>query len=145
MAQGGIMEVAARQAEDLAELAERHGLRLIVAFGSRAKGKAHPGSDLDIAVLPKQGVEISFRGLVDLAGDLQRVFPDAEVDASLIPHADPLFLKKIFEGGVLLYGAEVEFRRYRVYAFRRYSEYLPYLSLEEEATRRLVSRLSHAD
>jgi uncharacterized protein YutE (UPF0331/DUF86 family) len=27
--------------------AERHGLRLIVAFGSRATGRSHPGSDLD--------------------------------------------------------------------------------------------------
>jgi predicted nucleotidyltransferase len=139
------MEIAAQQSHDLADLAERHGLRLIVAFGSRAAGREHPGSDLDIAVLPRQGVEISFRGLADLAADLEEVFPAAEVDASLIPHADPLFLKKIFEGGVLLYGDEVEFRRYRVYAFRRYSEYLPYLRLEEEITSKLVARLRHAD
>jgi predicted nucleotidyltransferase len=139
------MRITSEQARDLAGVAERHGLRLIVAFGSRATGRAHPNSDLDIAVLPKPGREISLHSLAGLAADLSGVFPTAEADVSLIPHADPLFLKKIFETGILLYGDEAEFRRYRVYAFRRHSEYLPYLRLEEAATRRLVRRLSHAD
>lgn len=39
----------------------------------------------------------------------------------------------------------MEFRRYRVYAFRRYGEDLPYLRLEEAATRTLVRRFRHAD
>ena len=139
------MRITSEQARDLAGVAECHGLRLIVAFGSRAMGRSHPGSDLDIAVLPEPGREVSLRGLAGLAADLSRIFPAVEADVSLIPRADPLFLKKIFETGILLYGDEAEFRRYRVYAFRRHSEYLPYLRLEEAATRRLVSRLSHAD
>jgi predicted nucleotidyltransferase len=126
-------------------VAARHGVRLIVAFGSRATGRAHAKSDLDIAVLPEPGREVSLGDLADLAAALARIFPDVEVDVSLMPHADPLFLKKIFETGVLLHGDAAEFRRYRVYAFPRFSEYLPYLRLEEEATRRLVRRLSHAD
>ncbi|MDR7520999.1 MAG: nucleotidyltransferase domain-containing protein [Armatimonadota bacterium] len=139
------MDLTAQQAERLAQVAARFGLRLIVAFGSRATRRVHAGSDLDLAILPAPGREIGFRELADLLADLFAIFPDADVDLALIPHADPLFLKKIFETGVLLYGDAVEFRRYRVYAFRRYSEYLPYLRLEEAATRALVRRLCHAD
>jgi predicted nucleotidyltransferase len=139
------MQLTARQAEDLATLATRFGLRLVVAFGSQVAGRSHPGSDLDIAVLSAPGRDVTFRDLADMTADLSRVFPGVDVDVSVISHADPLFLKKIFETGVLLYGDPVEFRRYRVYAFRRYSEYLPYLRLEEETTRRLVRRLRHAD
>jgi predicted nucleotidyltransferase len=114
------------QRDHLALVAARHGLRLIVGFGSRVRGQPHPRSDLDLA-------------------DLSTVFPGVELDLVFLPHADPLFLKKIFETGVLLHGDPVEFRHYRVYAFRRYSEYLPYLRLEEAATRRLIRQLRHAD
>lgn len=139
------MEVQTHQAEALAGIARRFGLRLIVAFGSQTAGRTHPGSDLDLAVLPTPGNEITFDVLADMIAKLSKVFPRVDVDVSLIPHADPLFLKKIFETGVLLCGDAVEFRRYRVYAFRRYSEYLPYLRVEEAATRALVQRLHHAD
>ena len=139
------MHISGQQERDLTGVAEKHGLRLIVAFGSRVTGKDHPKSDLDLAVLPSPGAEVPVGTLADLSADLARIFPGVEVDVSLMPHADPLFLKKIFETGVLLHGDEVEFRRYRVYAFRRYSEYLPYLGIEEAATRRLVEGLRRAN
>lgn len=138
------MQTSEQQARDLAGVAERHGLRLVVAFGSRVTEKDHPGSDLDLAVLPSSGAEVPISTLSGLIADLAGIFPDDRVDVSLIHHADPLFLKKIFETGVLLHGDEAEFRRYRVYAFRRYSEYLPYLRIEDAATRRLVERMRHA-
>jgi len=137
--------MSGQQARDLTGVAEKHGLRLIVAFGSRVAGKDHADSDLDLALLPSSGAEAPIGALGDLIADLARIFPGVEVDVSLMTHADPLFLKKIFETGVLLHGDEVEFRRYRVYAFRRYSEYLPYLRIEEAATRRLVEGLRRAN
>lgn len=139
------MHITEQQARDLTGVAEKHGLRLIVAFGSRVTGKDHPDSDLDLAILPSPGAEVPIGTLSELIADLAGIFPSVEVDVSIIPHADPLFLKKIFETGVLLHGDEVEFRRHRVYAFRRYSEYLPYLQIEEAATRRLVEGSRHAN
>jgi predicted nucleotidyltransferase len=138
------MEISPEQANELARVAERHGLRLIVAFGSRVTGRSHAGSDLDLAVLPKPGKSISMRSFGELAADLSRVFPQVEVDLSVIPYADALFLKKIFETAVLLSGEETDFRRYRVYAFRRFSEYRPYLQREAQAARALIHRLRHA-
>jgi predicted nucleotidyltransferase len=133
------------QGDHLARIAARHGLRLIVGFGSRVRGQPHPRSDLDLAVLPSAGADLQLEAFSAMLADLSTVFPGVELDLVFLPHADPLLLKKIFETGVLLHGDPVEFRRYRVYAFRRYSEYLPYLRLEEEATRRLIRQLRHAD
>ncbi len=138
------MEIAQQQTRDLAHLADQHALRLIVAFGSRVTGRTHSASDLDLAVLPAPGTDMSPSALADFAADLSRVFPGVEVDISIISYADALFLKKIFETAVLLYGDESEFRRYRVYAFRRFSEYEPYLRREAQAARALIRRLRHA-
>ena len=138
------MEITAQQVLDLARVADQYGLRLIVAFGSRATGRTHPASDLDLAVLPEPGTDMSLGALADLTADLSRAFLGAEVDVSIISQADALFLKKIFETAVLVHGDETEFRRYRVYAFRRFSEYQPYLRREAQAARALIHRLRHA-
>ena len=138
------MEISAEQAGELARVAQRHGLRLVVAFGSRATGRTRSDSDLDLAVLPSSGEDLPLSAFADLVADLSRVFPGVEVDVSLIPHADALFLKKIFDTGMRLFGDETEFRRFRVYAFRRFSEYQPYLRQEAQAARALIHRLRHA-
>ncbi|MDR7542925.1 MAG: nucleotidyltransferase domain-containing protein [Armatimonadota bacterium] len=133
-----------QQRERLREIASRHRLRLIVAFGSAVTGRTHLGSDLDLAVLPADGLELSLDDFAHLRAGLADVFAPAEVDLALMSRADPLFLRKIFETAVLLYGDGRTFRWYRVYAFRRFSEYLPYLRVEAESTRTLVRRLRHA-
>ncbi len=50
------MEIICRQ---LAELARRHGAARLVLFGSRARGDAAPGSDIDLAVY---GMPLEERG-----------------------------------------------------------------------------------
>jgi predicted nucleotidyltransferase len=131
------------QRQGLADLGRRFGLRLVVAFGSRVTGRAHPDSDLDVAILPSQA-PVSFATLADISAELSRLFRGVEIDIGLIPRADPLFLKKIFETGQLLVGDQRLFADYRVYAHRRYGDYLPYLRLETEATRRMIAVLRHA-
>lgn len=142
--QRGGLPVSPSQREELARLARRYRLRMVVAFGSAVTGKTHPRSDLDLAVLPEAGVEFSVGEWLRLWGDLDRILAPWEVDLADLARADPLFLRKVFETAVLLYGDEREFRWYRVYAFRRFSEYLPYLRLEVQATRKLVARLRDA-
>jgi predicted nucleotidyltransferase len=36
--------------QKLAEIAQRYDLDLVIVFGSQARGQAHPGSDIDVAV-----------------------------------------------------------------------------------------------
>jgi predicted nucleotidyltransferase len=35
------------------EIARRHGVLLLVQFGSSVTGRMHPGSDVDLAQLPR--------------------------------------------------------------------------------------------
>jgi predicted nucleotidyltransferase len=37
---------------DLEPIARKHGLKLVVLFGSQVTGHAHPESDVDVAALP---------------------------------------------------------------------------------------------
>lgn len=120
-----------------AELAQKHGVLLLVQFGSSVSGKVHPSSDLDVAVLLEHAPE-SWQAHADLIADLQALFPSQEVDVSLINRADPLFLRKITERCRLLYGPEERLHELKIYAFKRYQDHRRFLAMEREyVTRKL--------
>jgi len=132
------MEIASTQRTALADLAEKHRLRLVMLFGSHAGGTVHDASDLDIAVQTREGGGLSHRTWLDLQDDLRGVFPDQSVDLAVTDRADPLFLKQIAGRCVLLAGRERDFLEFKIYAYRRYQDYKPYLALE----RRFVENLA---
>ncbi len=101
--------------------------------------RARANSDLDLAVrfagvVPKMAVV----SRVQMA--LQELFPERKVDLAIINRADPLFLKQIAEGCVLLHGSERELAELQMYAFRRYQDHRPYLVMEREYVRRFLTR-----
>lgn len=121
----------------LEEIALRHGIRLILQFGSTVSGRVHPRSDLDLAILLHRS-SVSLRERAELLHDLQSLYPDREVDLVLINHADPLLLKKIMEAPRLLYGPARQVQELRIYAFKRHQDYRKYFDLE----RRFVARIA---
>lgn len=137
------MMLTQEQRVALAEIASRHGLRLVVAFGSRVTGRSHSASDLDIGVLSANG-DARPLDVVDLTVDLSRIFPGEEADVAVLDHADPLFLKEVFETAMRLFGDQREFQRFRLRAFRQFGDYAPYLQIEARATRALIERLRRA-
>ncbi|MDQ7844599.1 MAG: nucleotidyltransferase domain-containing protein [Armatimonadota bacterium] len=132
---------AAETDRALAEVARRHDVRLVIAFGSRAKGKVHPGSDLDLAVLVDRPADHREE---DLGADLQALFPDRIVDVVWLHRADPLLAWEITRAGRLLYGERSEWTRYAIYAWRRFVDYMRFFDLEADAVERGVARLRHA-
>ncbi len=121
----------------LADVAARHGIVLVVQFGSSITGASHARSDTDLAVLLADP-DVSFVRLAELDDDLHALMPDRPVDVAVINRADPLFLKKILETGRLLYGSERRFQELKLYAFRRYQDHRRYLQLERAYVRRAV-------
>lgn len=124
---------------------ETHGLKLAVVFGSVAAGSARLDSDLDIAVdRGERPREFGEHGslVTDIGEAARRAGVDREIDVAYLNHADPLFLKKIFEMAVLVYGADRDFQAWRLRAFRYYQDFKPYLKLEAETARRLAERLA---
>jgi predicted nucleotidyltransferase len=99
----------------LVDLAGRHGWRLVVLFGSVARGE--PGRDLDLAVLP--GAPPSFLEQGRWQSELESLWAPWPVDLLLIgPDLSPVTRYRIFRDGRCLAEAETGlFERERDRAF----------------------------
>jgi len=124
-----------RTPESLSDVCQRHGVVLLLQFGSTVSGPVRPDSDVDLAMLLSDP-ELSFERFGELQHDLQQLFENREIDLSIINRADPLFLKKILERCQLLHGSARRLQELRIYAFKRYQDHRRYLALE----RRYVER-----
>jgi uncharacterized protein len=130
-------------AQNLEQIARRHGIELIVEFGSMVTGQVHARSDRDLAVLlNRDPPALPLEELADLRHELQSLDPAHEVDLAIINHADPLFLKKITERCRLLHGSPRRLAELKIYAFKRYQDHRRYLSLEREYVHRTLGQLS---
>jgi predicted nucleotidyltransferase len=111
-------------------------VRLILAFGSRVNGWLHSNSDLDLAVLHNGESKP-----LEVAADLQDVFPEYEVDVVNLNRANPLLLKSVIKGCQLLAGEKSHYYEFRIHAFHRYQDFKPYLKLEGKLNARRLERL----
>jgi predicted nucleotidyltransferase len=114
---------------DLTSMAERHGIRMLLQFGSTVTGRVHERSDVDLGVVLERS-SIGLRERAELEHDLQSLFPGLKIDLAMLNHADPLFLKQVTDRCRLLHGSEAELRRLKLYAFKRYQDHRRYLDLE---------------
>jgi predicted nucleotidyltransferase len=122
---------------DLAELAKKHGIRLLLQFGSTVRGHAHARSDLDVAVLLDH-VPDSWRRHAELVADLQGTFTQREIDVVILNRADPLLLRKILEACWLLHGEPRALAELKMYGFRRYQDHRRFLRLERDFVARTL-------
>ena len=114
---------------DLDRIAQRHGIRLLLQFGSTVGGPIHERSDVDLGLVLDQP-SLALRQYGDLEHDLHALFPGRKLDLAILNHADPLFLKQVTENCRMLHGSQAELRRLKLYAFKRYQDHRKYLDLE---------------
>ena len=87
----------------LTEFAEKHGIILVILYGSRAEGTADENSDWDIAVMPKHRTHPD---RYEVLAALDRVF-EIEIDSCLIDSdSDPLHRWEVFRLGKVMYEDE---------------------------------------
>lgn len=127
-------------APGLNELARRFGIRVILQFGSTVTGTTHDRSDVDLAV-QLDTPDVSLETILEMQEALQSRFPGREVDVAILNRADPLFRKKIMEGCRMLFGTAQDFARLRLYSFKTYQDFQPYLELERQSVARRLSAL----
>lgn len=127
------------QAQSLDEVAKRHGIQLLLQFGSTVTGQTHVDSDLDLAAVFDEP-PASFLDIGGVVADLQALFPGREVDLVVLNHADPLLLRTITDHAVLLHGTTRRFDEFRMYTFKRYQDHRRFLQLEREYVRRQAAR-----
>ena len=121
--------------EELQQLARSFGLRLVVLFGSRARGTAHEKSDYDLAVSGVAGATHGRRGLsatearvlLRLHAELQQLLRTSRVDLVLLDRASALLAHRVARDGIPLYEAEPgEFVRFCVRAVQRKEDSRPF-------------------
>jgi uncharacterized protein len=122
-------------------VARRHGIRLLLRFGSSVTGLLHQGSDVDLGVILAH-VPASFGAVADCLTDLQTLVPDREVDLVVLNHADPLLLKQVTDHCVLEYGSPRELEALKLYAFKRYQDHRRYLDMEREYVDRTIAAMT---
>jgi len=123
--------------ERLNEIARQYGLDLIVLFGSHARGRAVPGSDVDIAVRAVKRPWGDWNWEFEVANALSKAIQEdgGEVDVVFLNGAAPLLMFEVAQSGQVIFekewGTFSEFRSYaaRVYydnepRFRRQAQYL---------------------
>lgn len=128
--------------EQLQPIAEQYSLRLIVLFGSQARGGTHAGSDADVAVWMERSLSAEER--LDLWGALTRLF-EAEVDLTTLNRAEPLLLYQVASTGQLLYESEEwAWENFKSCSYRRYwdsarffADMVRYVSRRAEEMRRV--------
>ncbi len=117
-------------AEALSAIARRHGIVLIVRFGSTVTGRTHPDSDTDLGILferlPDPNAEL------EAVAALQAIYRHRDVDITLLNRADPLLLKQVTDAAVLEYGSPARLEALRRYAFKRYHDHRPFFEMERE-------------
>lgn len=117
--------------KEIASIAKKHKIKLVMAFGSAVSGNLHERSDIDIAVLSEKS-DVSFNEFADISYDLQGLFENYEVDLVILNHADPLLMKKIIENAKLLYGDAKDYSEFKIYAYKRYIDFKPFLKMEKQ-------------
>lgn len=82
-------------------LADGPPLRLAILFGSRARGRAHARSDVDVAILPADA-DLTLAAEHRLMGEIERAM-GAPVDLVRIDRARPGLRWRIARDGVVLH------------------------------------------
>ena len=125
------------KAVKLSEIARKHSLADIYAFGSRAreivammkKGKIlkhASSSDVDIGIRPKQSSRLSPRDLANVALELEDLFGVNRVDLVLLPGAEPFLALDIIKGELLYTANPLDQAHFELFVLRRAGDLLPF-------------------
>ena len=124
---------------EVAKVAQKYNLALVILYGSQATGKARDGSDVDIAVLGKR--KILSNVLINLDDEFARIFRARELDVKSLHNTNPFFRYQVMRDGVLLYGKNYDYNSYKAYAFRDYHDSKDLLKLKRIIVERRLQAL----
>jgi len=135
------MEITEAQKDQVREIGEKFGLKLILLYGSYAKGTQTELSDLDIAVMGKKPLDFNVH--IKLYGEFSGVFGDIkrDLDVQLLERKDPLFLYQVAKNSQLFYGTTFDYNEFRAYAFRAYRDSKDLRALQDKLMMRYQEHL----
>lgn len=118
-------------------LAEKYHLKLVVLFGSEARNKTHPQSDVDFGFLADR--RLSLKDIAKMQFDFSGILKIGNLEMHDLSNAPPLLLKNIATESILLYEGENSlFNRFKIYGIKIYMEARPLLKLREAALNKFL-------
>ena len=115
----------------IAELAEKYGLSLVLLFGSQVTGKAHAKSDVDIAFLSDNPLDLMQESALSVS--LMQIFKTNFVDIVSLRNASPLLQKEIVNSAIVAYESRKSlFNEFVINAIKKYFETKPLFNLRSE-------------
>ncbi len=110
--------------QEIAIIAKKYELALIVLFGSQATGHTHPKSDTDVGFIAHK--EIDYRESYDINRALARVFKNSNIEEVNLRNVSPELKKQVAEEGILLYEENSSvFDLFKIHASRSYMDTKP--------------------
>ncbi len=137
------MFIGDAQKKKIEQIGRKYNLKLILLYGSYAKGKNQNKSDLDLAVLGNKPLTLD--AMTGIYGTMEQIFgnkAERELDIVSLHRADPLFCYQVAKDSILLYGNITEYNEFRAYAFSRYFDSRDLLKLEKILTKKFQSYLN---
>ena len=123
--------------EKIKEFSEKHGLNLVVLFGSQARNETHAGSDTDIAIMAND--KKSVREISEMQMEFSEMFQIKDIELVDLSGRTPLFLKQVSDDGKVLYEQKPGiFDEFQIYAFKRYVEAKPLFSMHRAFTEQFI-------
>jgi len=112
------------------------GARLIVLFGSAARGDARAPEDLDIGVLSRAPVDS-----IAVTNRFMQLLHVSEIDVADLRRADPVLLMMVARDGLPLFEEQPgEMMRFRSLAIRRFADTKKFRDAERDALRAAIAR-----
>jgi len=131
------MKISREQKKAIKNIAEKYKLSLIMVFGSFAAGNDRVDSDLDIAIVSRQTIDID--RLAKLSTTFGLLF-GKEIDISVMNHANPLHLNQVAKNSQLVFGSQKDFIAFKLGAFHQFNDFTPYFKLEYENNKKIINQ-----
>jgi predicted nucleotidyltransferase len=127
-------EITQEIRDRLAPLFARADIQLVILFGSTARGVTHRRSDLDVAILAKEPLDV-----VETATQVMALLRRSDVDVVDLRRASPLLAMEVVRSGILLYEREPgEYATVCSLAHRRYVDTTKLRLARREALKRFL-------
>lgn len=122
-------------------LAEKYKLRLVVLFGSQARGRVKPDSDIDLAVSAYGG--LSPQDEMALYQELIPFYDRDDIDIINLDRVHNITLRyNVFSDGKILFEKEVNsFKKMLIRAYFEYQDFKKYLERGDSLRQKRIDRL----